>query len=304
MPYLKCKSNNENIRIYYEDLGTGEPIVFIHGWPVTHAMWEYQMTPMREAGFRCITYDRRGFGQSDQSLDNYDYDTLAEDLKCLLEELNVQNATLVGFSMGGGEVVRYCSKYNCDRVSKIALISSVVPYMLQTDDNPDGTPIEQFQEFDNKIRDDRPAFLQTFGKQFYGANFIKHPVSQAILDWTFSLAVTASQKATLACMRSFSQTDFRSELSAITVPTLIIHGDSDKTVPIKPAGEKAASLIAGAIYKVYDGAPHGLFVTEKERLTNDLISFITSGTVDVNETYISANAEILPSNEEALVTRD
>jgi pimeloyl-ACP methyl ester carboxylesterase len=204
--------------------------------------------------------------------------------------------------MGGGEVIRYCSKYNCERVSKIILVSSVVPYMLKTDDNPDGVPIEEFQQFDNSIRQDRIDFLQTFGKHFYGSNWIKHPVSGGILDWTLSLAITASQKATLACMQSFAQTDFKNELSSIKVPTLIIHGDADKTVPIKATSEIAATLIPGAIYKVYDGAPHGLFVTDKERLTNDIASFITTGTVAVNETYISG--EILPSNEEALITRD
>ncbi len=304
MPYLNCKNKQESLQIFYEDLGENNPIVFISGWPLTHSMWEYQMTPMREAGFRCIAYDRRGFGQSDQSLNNYDYDSLADDLKCLLDELNLQDVTLVGFSMGGGEVVRYCSKYNCERVSKIILVSSIVPFMLQTDDNPEGVPLEQFQEFDSNIRSDRPAFLQNFGKQFYGTGFLSHPVSQGILDWTFSLASTASQKATLACLQSFSQTDFRNELSSITVPTLIIHGDADKTVPIKAAGEKAASLISGSIYKVYDGAPHGLFITDKERLTNDIASFVISGTVDLNETYLPDNVEILPSNDEALVTRD
>lgn len=304
MPYLDCKNNNEKIRIFYEDLGENNPIVFISGWPLTHAMWEYQITPLREAGFRCIAYDRRGFGQSEQSLNNYDYDSLAEDLKCLLDELNLQNVTLVGFSMGGGEVVRYCSKYNCERVSKIVLVSSVIPYMLQTDKNPDGVPAEQFQEFDDAIRDDRPAFLQTFGKQFYGTNFLSHPVSQAILDWTFSLAATASQKATLACMQSFSKTDFTHELSSIKVPTLIIHGNSDKTVPIKPTSETAATLIPGATYKVYPGAPHGLFITQKERLTNDLISFIINGVVEVDDDIdIPDDTVILPGNEDGLVTR-
>ena len=304
MPYINCKSTNENIQIYYEDLGKNNPVVFISGWPLTHAMWEYQATPLREAGFRCITYDRRGFGQSDQSLNNYSYDALADDLKCLLDELNLQDVTLVGFSMGGGEVVRYCSKYNCERISKIVLISSVVPYMLKTDDNPEGVALEEFQGFDNNIRQDRSAFLQDFGKHFYGVNFINRPVSQGILDWTFSLASTASQKATLACMQSFSQTDFRNELPLIKVPTLIIHGDADKTVPIKATSEQAASLIPDAVYKVYDGAPHGLFITDKERLTQDIASFITSGTVDVNETYISGDVDILPSNDDALVTRD
>ena len=306
MAYLKSKSNNEEIKIFYEDLGKGEPIVFISGWPVTHAMWEYQITPLREAGFRCIAYDRRGFGQSEQSLDSYSYDALAEDLKNLLEELNLQNVTLVGFSMGGGEVVRYCSKYNCERISKIVLVSSVVPYMLKTDDNPDGTPLDVFQDFDNKIRDDRPGFLQTFGKQFYGANLLSHPVSQGIMDWTFSLASTASQKATLECMKAFAQTDFRNELSSIKVPALIIHGDGDKTVPIKAAGENAAKLIPNNVYKVYAGAPHGLFVTEKNRLANDINSFVRSGTVEETDTdnkYYSTDSVILPSNEESLVTR-
>lgn len=303
MSYLNCKSANENIRIFYEDLGENNPVVFVHGWPLTHAMWEYQITPMREAGFRCIAYDRRGFGQSEQSLKNYSYDFLADDLKCLLDELNLQDVTLVGFSMGGGEVVRYCSKYNCERVSKIILVSSVVPYMLKTEDNPDGVALEQIQEFDNSIRQDRVAFLQEFGKHFYGANFINRPVSQAILDWTFSLAATASQKATLACMQSFSQTDFKSELASIKIPALIIHGDADKTVPIKATSEKAASLISGSIYKIYEGAPHGLFITDKERLTNDIASFVTTGRVELNETYLG-DVDILPSNEEALVTRD
>ena len=304
MPYLNCKNNNESLEIFYEDLGESNPVVFIHGWPLTHAMWEYQVTPMREAGFRCITYDRRGFGKSEQSLNNYSYDVLADDLKCLLDELNLENVTLVGFSMGGGEVVRYCSKYNCERINKIILVSSVVPYMLQTEDNSDGVPLEEFQGFDSSIRQDRAAFLQEFGKHFYGVNFISRPVSPGILDWTFSLPATASQNATLACMQSFSQTDFRNELTLIKVPTLIIHGDSDKTVPIKATSEKAATLIPGAIYKVYDGAPHGLFITDKERLTNDLVSFIINGTVDLNAPYISDDVDILPSNEDALVTRD
>ena len=229
-------------------------------------MWEYQITPLREAGYRCISYDRRGFGQSEQSLDNYSYDAMADDLKDLIDELNLENVTLVGFSMAGGEVVRYCSKYNCERISKIVLVSSIVPYMLKTDDNADGVPFEMFQEFENKIRDDRHAFLETFFKQFFGIGFLNHPVSQATLDYSFSLAANASQKATIETLHAFSQIDFRSELSAVTVPTLIIHGDSDKTVPIKATGEKAAAGIANSIYKVYENQPHGLFITQKQRL--------------------------------------
>lgn len=303
MPYFKSRSNNEELAIFYEDLGKENPIVFISGWPLTHAMWEYQITPLREAGYRCIAYDRRGFGNSEQSLENYSYDDLAEDLKNLLEELDLQNVTLAGFSMGGGEVVRYCTKYNAARVSKIVLISSVVPYMLKSDDNQEGVPLEMFQEFDQEIRKDRPGFLQTFGKHFYGSNLLSHPVSDGILNWTFGLAATASQKATLACMQSFSQTDFRSELSSIKIPALIIHGDADKTVPIEATSAKAAQAIEKAIYKVYEGSPHGLFITDKEKLTQDILSFLTNGTVSLNQFDVIQDAEILPSND-ALITRD
>lgn len=301
MPYFKSKTGNETLQLFYEDLGNGQPVIFIHGWPLTHQMWEYQLTPLREQGFRCIAYDRRGFGKSDQSLNSYDYDVLAEDLKNLIDETGVEDVTLVGFSMGGGEVIRYCSLYNSEKISRIVLVSSVVPYMLKTDDNPDGVPPEMFREFEQQIRDDRPGFLATFGKQFYGVNFINHPVSSGILEWTNSMAFTASQKATLNCMTSFSQTDFRSELASINVPTLIIHGDSDKTVPIKPTSEQTASMISGSVYKMYPGAPHGLFYTSKEMLNNDLVSFVSSG--NVNPDYVYENATILPSNE-ALITRD
>lgn len=303
MPYFKSKSGNEELNIFYEDLGNGDPIVFIHGWPVTHAMWEYQITPLREAGYRCISYDRRGFGQSDQSLNNYSYDYLAEDLKNLLDELNLQNVTLVGFSMAGGELVRYCSKYNCERLSRIVLVSSIVPYMMKTDDNPDGVPVEMFNEFEVKLREDRHAFLETFFKQFFGVGFLTHPVSQATLDYSFSLAANASAKATIECLHSFAQTDFRNELSSVTVPTLVIHGDADKTVPIKATGEKAAGGIANSVYKVYEGQPHGLFITQKERLTNDILSFIQTGDVNVaDDEIIGTDVDILPSNE-PLVTR-
>lgn len=301
MPYFKSKNNKEELKLFYEDLGNGDPIIFISGWPLTHQMWEYQMTPLREQGYRCIAYDRRGFGKSDQSLNNYDYNVLADDLKNLIDETGADNITLVGFSMGGGEVIRYCSKYGCDKLNNVVLISSVIPYMLKTDNNPDGVPLEQIQEFEKQIRTDRPGFLGTFGKQFYGVNIISHPVSSGILEWTNSLAFTASQKAMLACMESFSQTDFRNELTSVTVPVLIIHGDADKTVPIKATSEQAASVIANALYKVYPGAPHGLFYTNKDQLNDDLVSFISNGSVDEENIY-EGNVEILPSND-ALITR-
>ncbi len=302
MPYLKSKTGNEEINLFYEDLGNDNPIVFVHGWPLTNQMWEYQLTPLRELGFRCIAYDRRGFGKSDQSLNDYSYDVLADDLKNLLDEINAESVTLVGFSIGGGDVVRYCTKYNCEKVNKLILVSSIVPYVLKTEDNPDGTPAEVFAEFDQQIRDDKAGFFTNFGKAFYGIGLLNHPVSEGILQWTNSLTFLASQKAVLACMQSFSQTDFREELSNIKVPTLIIHGDHDKIVPIKAAGEHAAELIEGAVYKVYPGGPHGLFYTHKDILNRDIVSFITSGTVNENDVY-EDGLQILPSNE-SLVTRD
>ncbi len=296
MPYFKSFTGDETVQIYYEDLGKGDPIVFIHGWPLSHEMWEYQVTPLRELGYRCITYDRRGFGKSEQSLKSYDYDVLAEDLKNLLDEINVDNVTLVGFSMGGGEVIRYCSKYNNKRVSKVILVSSIIPYMLQTDDNPEGVPADAFDEFENQIREDRPGFFSNFCKHFYGVGFLSHPVSDGILNWTHSMLFPASQKAVLNCMSSFSQTDFRNELSAINVPVLIVHGDNDRTVPIKATSEQAAKMIKGAVYKIYPDAPHGLFFTHKDILNRDIISFIITGDVNM-EDVIEGDASILPSNE-------
>lgn len=301
MPYFKSITNDEILQIFYEDLGKDNTIIFVGGWPLSHQMWEYQVTALRELGFRCITFDRRGFGRSEQSLKSYDYNTLAEDLKNLIEDRRVDKVTLIGFSMGGGEVVRYCSNYNCEKVSRVILVSSVIPFMMQTSDNPDGVPLEEFEKFDEEIRNDRPGFMSNFIKHFYGVGFLSHPVSTGILEWTNSLAFTASQNATLECMRSFSQTDFRKELSSIKVPALIIHGDSDKTVPIKATSEKAAAMIQGAIYKVYPGAPHGLFYTHRDVLNRDIVSFISSGTVNAYDVYESI--EILPSNE-PLITRD
>ena len=302
MPYFKSKTESEELQLFYEDLGKDNPIVFVGGWPLTHQMWEYQLTPLRELGFRCIAYDRRGFGKSDQSLNSYDYDTLADDLKNLLDTLDADNVTLIGFSMGGGEVVRYCSKYNCEKINKIILVSSVVPFMLKTEDNPDGVPLEEFEEFDKSIRDDRPGFLAGFTKHFYGVNFISHPVSQGILDWTGSLAFTASQKAMLSCMHSFSQTDFRNELAVIKIPALIIHGDSDKTVPIKSTSEQAAKMIKDSIYKVYPGAPHGLFFTHKDVLNRDIVSFVSTGEVNKDD-VLEDGYVVLPGNE-PLIIRD
>lgn len=275
MPYVKSTQNNATpVEIYYEDTGKGKPVIFIHGWPLDQQMWEYQLIELADKGLRCITYDRRGFGKSGRPWDGYDYNTMAGDLKALLEELDLKDVTIVGFSMGGGEIARYFGLYGGERVSKVVLVSSVVPYMLKTNDNPDGVPQEMFDQFVQKLKDDRPEFLDQFGKIFYGVNIIKHPVSSEFLHWSWRIATSGSAKATLDCLYAFSQTDFRRDASAINVPTLIIHGDSDKTVPIDTSARQAVRLIPDAKLIEYEGAPHGLFYTEKEKLNKDLLEFI------------------------------
>jgi len=275
MPFVKSKENSATpAEIYYEDWGTGKPVVFIHGWPLDHQMWEYQLTYLAQQGIRCIAYDRRGFGRSDKPWQGYDYNTMAGDLKALLDELDLNDVTLVGFSMGGGEIARYFGLYGGARISKVVLISSVVPYMLKTPDNPDGLPKEMFDEFVQKLKDDRPAFLDNFGKIFYGVNLIKHPVSSEFLHWSWRICTSGSPKATIDCIYAFGETDFRTDAAAINVPTLIIHGDSDKTVPIDVSARQAVKLIKNAKLVEYEGAPHGLFYTEKEKLNKDLLEFI------------------------------
>lgn len=275
MPFIKSAQNNElPINIYYEDSGKGIPVVFIHGWPLSGAMWEYQVTQLPQQGLRCITYDRRGFGRSDRPFTGYDYNTLAHDLKALLDGLQLEGVTLVGFSMGGGEIAKYFSLYGGERVSKVVLISAVVPYMLHTADNPDGVPQEEFDKMLKGMIDDRPSFLEMFNKDFYGAGLLTQPVTDAYLNSSLNKAMDASPIATIECAKSFSSTDFRQDITKLNVPTLIIHGDKDKTVPIKATGEQSAKQINGAVFKVYEGAPHGLWFTDKEKLNQDLIDFI------------------------------
>lgn len=275
MPYIKTGDDRQKESVlYYEDYGQGQPVVFIHGWPLDHQMWEYQLTELPQQGLRCIAYDRRGFGKSSKPFDGYTYDMFADDLKAVLDELNLQNVTLVGFSMGAGEIARYMSRHNGVRVAKVVLVSGVTPYLLKTDDNPDGVDKSTFDGMIDNLKKDRADFLQTFAKMFYGVSMLSKPVSQAMLDGDFARAYAASPKATIDCARAFSETDFRSDVQGIRVPTLIIHGDDDKTVPIESSGEQTAALMMNATYKIYDGAPHGLFYTERAMLNQDLLSFI------------------------------
>jgi non-heme chloroperoxidase len=266
----------KNVRLYVKDYGKGKPVILIHGWPLSNEMWEYQIDFLVQNNYRVIAYDRRGFGKSSQPYDGYDYDTLTDDLKEIIEQLKLENATLVGFSMGGGEVVRYFSRYGGKGVTKAALISSVVPFLLQTSDNPDGHPKEKSETTASAIKEDRIGFVDNFGKTFFGINIINKPLSTPLLEYYRTLCSFASPRATLKCAESFSYTDFREELDFIKVPTLIIHGDDDKIVPIELTSKKAAKAIRENTYIVYEGAPHGLFYTDKDKLNNDLLNFLNS----------------------------
>jgi pimeloyl-ACP methyl ester carboxylesterase len=284
MSYIETgkDSSGNPVQIHYTDYGTGKPVILIHGWPLSGAMWEYQLTDLVSNGNRVIAYDRRGFGKSSQPWEGYDYDTLSDDLYALIEQLKLEDVTMVGFSMGGGEVVRYFSRHKGKNVSKVVLISSITPYMLQTESNPEGVIQSVFDEMTGAIKEDRIAFLDNFGKDFFGANLLHKPLSTPLLDYYRNLCADASPRATLQCALAFSSTDFRDEMQTVNVPVLIIHGDSDKTIPIDATGKKAAAAIEGNCFIIYEGAPHGLFYTDRKKLNTDLVSFLNDQDPAVN----------------------
>ena len=271
MPYVKVQDGSQ---LFYEEAGQGKPLVLIHGWPLSTRMWEYQMTELAGKGIRCIAYDRRGFGRSDHPPGGYDYDTLADDLKAVMDKLDLQDVTLAGFSMGGGEVARYMSRHQGARVAKAVLISAVTPYLLKTTENVSGVDSTVFEKMMLDLSVDRPQFLTEFSKRFFGVGMLSSPVSESMLAATCEDAMRASPLATLACVKAFSETDFRNDLKSINVPALIIHGDDDKTVPIESSGQETARILPHAQFEIYAGAPHGLFYTDKDRLNGDLAEFV------------------------------
>lgn len=273
MSYITTR---DQAKLFYKDWGTGKPVVFLHGWPLSSDSWDDQALAIADAGFRCISYDRRGFGRSTHPFNGYDYNTLADDLAAVIEQTGAKDATIVGFSMGGGEVARYMSRHAGKSVSKAVLVSSIVPYMLRTEDNPNGTLQSIFDQMTAGMKKDRAAFFADFFKTFYGVGLLSTPVSQEVLEWSRSVAMQANLKSTLACAQAFASTDFRPDLSAFKVPTLIIHGTDDKTVPIDVSAREAAKGIPHAMLIEYDGAAHGITVTEKDRLTKDLLDFLRS----------------------------
>jgi non-heme chloroperoxidase len=276
MSYIKVNAYRSEtpVKIYYEDLGHGKPVILIHGWPLDSQMWEFQVPALVQSGHRVIAYDRRGFGKSSKPWDGYDYDTLSEDLKILIEQLDLHEVTLVGFSMGGGEVVRYISRYGSDRISKIVLLGAVTPSLKNTFANPDGVDQKVFDDMLASIENDRFAFMTEFSKQFFGVTLINKPVSTEMMNHYASIAYASSPHAMIECAKAFSQTMFETDVASVNVPALIIHGESDKTVPIVATGERTAALIPGSRFIRYADAPHGFFYTEREKLNRDLLEFL------------------------------
>ena len=273
MPTIKTSDNAE---IYYKDWGSGQPVVFSHGWPLDADAWEDQMFFLASRGYRCVAHDRRGHGRSSQPWAGQDMDTYADDLAAVVEALDLRDAIHVGHSTGGGEVARYIARHGSKRVSGAVLVSAVPPLMLKTTANPEGTPMEVFDNLRAGVHADRAQFFKDLSAPFYGANRPDSKVSQGVRDTFWLQGMIASLNACYDCIKAFSETDQTEDLKKIDVPTLIIQGDDDQIVPIAAAGLKQAKLVLNAELKVYEGAPHGLPTTLKDRLNADLLEFFTT----------------------------
>jgi non-heme chloroperoxidase len=267
-------TSSPSTRIHYVDHGEGQPVVLIHGWPLSHRMWEGQINALVEAGFRVIAYDRRGFGESGHPVTGYDYDTFASDLNDLLHTLALRDAVLAGFSMGGGEVVRYLARYGSDRVAKAMLVGAVPPFLMKTPDNHEGIDEAAFDGMVAAVKQDRIGFLEQFVKGFYNWEPGAPGLSADLVAYGKAIAWFASPLATRECIVAFGKTDFRKDLAAIDVPVLVVHGDADKIVPIEISGRRAAAMIAGARLEVIAGAPHGLTATHGAQLNAAMLSFL------------------------------
>ena len=267
-------TTKDGTQIYYKDWGTGRPVVFSHGWPLTADAWEGQMVFLGERGYRAIAHDRRGHGRSSQPWNGNDMDTYADDLAALIETLDLKDAVLVGHSTGGGEVARYLGRHGSKRVSKAVLVGAVPPIMLKTAANPGGLSMEVFDGIRAGVRADRSQFFKDLTVPFYGANRPGAKVSQGLKDSFWLMGMQGSLKAELDCIKQFSETDFTEDLKKIDVPTLIVHGDDDQIVPIADSSILSAKLVKGSTLKVYAGAPHGLASTHQEQFNADLLAFI------------------------------
>jgi non-heme chloroperoxidase len=275
MAYLNVgKENNSDIELYYEDHGTGKPVLLIHGWPLSGASWERQTAALLASGHRVITYDRRGFGRSSQPTSGYDYDTLASDTYKLIEALDLKGVTLVGFSMGGGEVARYLGKYNNGRVTKAVFMASIAPALRRSADNPEGVDPKVFEGIKQAIEADRFAFLDTFLNNFYNKKLLFNTrISDQAIHASFNVGSASSYHAMLNCVDAWLE-DFRADIAQIKIPTLVIHGDADQILPIDATGKRTAALIPGAQLHIVKDGPHGLNWTHATEVNKALLEFI------------------------------
>jgi len=268
------QENSGSIELYYEDYGTGKPVVLIHGWPLSGRSWEKQVPVLLDAGYRVIAYDRRGFGDSSKPAFGYDYDTFAEDLHSLMTELDLRDATLVGFSMGGGEVARYIGTYGTERVSKAVFMAAVPPFLLKTPDNPTGVDGSVFEGIKQAIAADRPAFLAKFFENFYNLDVLGGKrISDEVVRLSWNVGAGASPKGTLDCVSAWV-TDFRNDLQRFNLPTLIVHGDDDRIVPLAASAEPTHAAIRGSRLVVVKGGPHGVNWTHAEEVNRELLAFV------------------------------
>jgi non-heme chloroperoxidase len=268
------KENSGNIELYYEDHGTGKPVVLIHGWPLSGSSWEKQVPALLQAGYRVVTYDRRGFGDSSKPASGYDYDTLAGDLHSLITDLDLRDATLVGFSMGGGEVARYIGTYGSERVGKAVFMAAIPPFFLKTPDNPTGVDGAVFEGIKKAIAADRPAFLSKFFADFYNVDVLGgKQISDEVVRLSWNIGAGASPKGTLDCVSAWL-TDFRKDLQRIDVPTLVVHGDADRITPLSATGTPTQTAVKGSRLVVVKGGPHGLNWTHAEEVNRELLAFV------------------------------
>ncbi|MBZ7927760.1 alpha/beta hydrolase [Ensifer adhaerens] len=273
---MSFMQTRDGTSLYYNDVGNGRPVVLIHGWPLSSDSWEYQLDALVNAGFRVISYDRRGFGRSDQPWYGYDYDTLADDLADLMVHLEVWDAALIGFSMGSGEVARYLGRHGSSRVSQAAIISGVTPFLMRTSDNPSGIERTAIQPLHDSLRQDRFTTLSQFATGLMELEGKAEEIAQASRGWFMHQAMAASRKATLDAAEAWFSTDFREDLATIDVPTLILHGDNDKGVPVEISGRAAAKLIRDATYVEFEGQGHALTITHREAVNAELLNFLAS----------------------------
>ncbi len=275
MPYVTVgKENSGSIDLYYDDHGSGKPVVLIHGWPLSGRSWEKQLPALLEAGYRVVTYDRRGFGDSSKPTSGYDYDTFAADLHALITKLDLRDAALVGFSMGGGEVARYLGTHGSERVRKAAFLAAIPPFLLKSADNPEGVDGGIFDGIKKGIAADRPAFLSDFLSNFYNVDVLKGKrISDEWVRLSWNIAAMASPKATLDCVSAWL-TDFRKDLAKIDVPTLVLHGDSDRIVPLEASAKRTHEAVKGSRYVVVKDGPHGLNWTHADEVNRALLDLL------------------------------